>query len=268
MRSAPTRSHDATGAPRNYMAKVLNAIAKAGLITARAGPPAASRSRCRRPTSRSAASSTSSTPFRQSALHARQRTMRSQPPVPRARSVAGSNGARRSPFLTTTIADLLEGRVVTSATRTQWSPSMSPDTRFTRSRRLGWRATLAAAGLIAGVRSPSNRATRHQAREEGRKIVQLRQPSDDVSGQEVAVLTHAPDVPPPITRTHPTRVIVNLEVVEKTLRIADSVQYSGVDVRRRGAGRRSSACVKATWSNCISRTMRRARCRTTSTCTR
>src|ERR1035437_480173 len=41
-----------------------------------------------------------------------------------------------------------------------------------------------------------------------------------------AVLTHAPNVPPPITRTHPTKVIVNLEVIEKTLRLADSVQYA------------------------------------------
>jgi nitrite reductase (NO-forming) len=34
-----------------------------------------------------------------------------------------------------------------------------------------------------------------------------------VSGEEVATLTAPPMVPPPITRTHPTKVIVNLEVI-------------------------------------------------------
>ena len=75
-------------------------------------------------------------------------------------------------------------------------------------------------------RSPCSRATGAGRGKDGRQTVNLRQPSEDVSGQEVAVLTHAPDVPPPITRTHPTKVIVNLEVVEKTLRLADSVEYT------------------------------------------
>ena len=33
---------------------------------------------------------------------------------------------------------------------------------------------------------------------------------------EVAILTHAPDVPPFISRTHPAKVVVNLEVKEVT----------------------------------------------------
>jgi nitrite reductase (NO-forming) len=49
--------------------------------------------------------------------------------------------------------------------------------------------------------------------------------SDEITGQEIAVVTHAPNVPPPITRTHPTRVIVNLETIETVAEIADSVQY-------------------------------------------
>ncbi len=61
---------------------------------------------------------------------------------------------------------------------------------------------------------------------EGRAPFQLRKPSSDVTGQEVAVLTQAPNVPPPITRTHATRVVVNLETVEKNVRIADSVEYT------------------------------------------
>jgi len=47
-----------------------------------------------------------------------------------------------------------------------------------------------------------------------------------VRGQEVAELTAPPRVPKPITRTYATRVIVNLEVVEKTMRLADGVDYT------------------------------------------
>jgi nitrite reductase (NO-forming) len=54
----------------------------------------------------------------------------------------------------------------------------------------------------------------------------VRSPNDAVTGQEVAVLTDAPRVPPAITRRHATKVIVNLDVVEKTARIADSVDYT------------------------------------------
>ena len=48
----------------------------------------------------------------------------------------------------------------------------------------------------------------------------------EVVGQEVAVLTQAPDVPPPITRDHATRVIVNMETVELTKELADGVEYT------------------------------------------
>src|SRR5688572_5068129 len=48
----------------------------------------------------------------------------------------------------------------------------------------------------------------------------------DVQGQEEAVLTNAPAVPPRITRTHPTKVIVNLEVREVIKRLADGVDYT------------------------------------------
>ena len=47
----------------------------------------------------------------------------------------------------------------------------------------------------------------------------------EVQGQEEAVLTDAPNVPPPITRTHATKVIVNLEVQEVEKRLADGVTY-------------------------------------------
>ncbi len=47
-----------------------------------------------------------------------------------------------------------------------------------------------------------------------------------LKGEEIAVLTAAPNVPPPITRSHATKVIVNLETVEKTMRLADGVDYT------------------------------------------
>ena len=50
--------------------------------------------------------------------------------------------------------------------------------------------------------------------------------TDAVQGQEVAVLTDAPHVPPPITRTHATKVIVNLEVQEVVKPLADGVNYT------------------------------------------
>jgi nitrite reductase (NO-forming) len=47
----------------------------------------------------------------------------------------------------------------------------------------------------------------------------------EVQGVETAVLTQAPNVPPPISRKYPTKVIVNLEVKEVTKRLADGVDY-------------------------------------------
>ena len=47
-----------------------------------------------------------------------------------------------------------------------------------------------------------------------------------VTGQEEAVLTDPPNVPPPITRTHATKVVVKLEVQEVVKRIADGVDYT------------------------------------------
>lgn len=46
-----------------------------------------------------------------------------------------------------------------------------------------------------------------------------------VTGEEVAVLTQAPHVPPPIKRKYATKVVVHLEVREVTKRLADGVEY-------------------------------------------
>jgi nitrite reductase (NO-forming) len=44
--------------------------------------------------------------------------------------------------------------------------------------------------------------------------------------EEKAVLTDPPMVPPPITRTTPAKVLVELEVVEKVMQLADGVEYT------------------------------------------
>jgi nitrite reductase (NO-forming) len=61
---------------------------------------------------------------------------------------------------------------------------------------------------------------------------EIRVPSNDlkgidpeVTGLETAVLTQAPNVPPPLTRKHATKVIVNLEVREVVKQLADGVEY-------------------------------------------
>ncbi len=48
----------------------------------------------------------------------------------------------------------------------------------------------------------------------------------EITREERAVLTTAPNVPPPITRDYATKVIVELETVEKTMRLADGVDYA------------------------------------------
>src|SRR3954464_8375407 len=46
-----------------------------------------------------------------------------------------------------------------------------------------------------------------------------------VIGEEIAVLAQAPNVPPPIKRSHATKVIVTLEVKEVVRKMADGVEY-------------------------------------------
>ena len=46
-----------------------------------------------------------------------------------------------------------------------------------------------------------------------------------VEGEEIAVVTQAPMVPPPIKRSHATKVIVTLEVKEVVKKMADGVEY-------------------------------------------
>jgi Rrf2 family protein len=102
---------DATGAPRNYMAKVLNAVAKAGLITSARGP---------------AGGFTLAVPANDVTLGRVVELFDAEPLNPRCMLGSGPcdhdhpcrvheawqavNSARRSPFIHTTLADLLQGR--------------------------------------------------------------------------------------------------------------------------------------------------------------
>ena len=88
----------------------------------------------------------------------------------------------------------------------------------TRMPRIASGALVAALGLLfAGCNAAAPNA--------GTAGVTLLIPSA-VSGEEVATLTSPPNVPPPITRTSPTKVIVNLEVVEKKMKLADGAEYA------------------------------------------
>src|SRR6185503_11220761 len=51
-------------------------------------------------------------------------------------------------------------------------------------------------------------------------------PIEEVRGEEVAVMTSAPHVPPPITRHYPTRVLLDVVVKEHTRQLADGVTYT------------------------------------------
>ena len=64
-----------------------------------------------------------------------------------------------------------------------------------------------------------------EARTRGESAVPTRG-MPEIRGEEKAVLTSAPNVPAPITRDYATKVIVELETIEKTMRLADGVDYT------------------------------------------
>ena len=47
----------------------------------------------------------------------------------------------------------------------------------------------------------------------------------EIKGEEIAVLTSPPNVPPPITRDYATKIIVDLEIIEQEMEIAAGVNY-------------------------------------------
>ncbi len=83
-----------------------------------------------------------------------------------------------------------------------------------------------ASAMVLATASLTGCANADAAPASTKALVSVRTTIEAIEGQEVAVLTNAPNVPPPITRTHPTKVIVNLETTEQTMRLADSVEYT------------------------------------------
>jgi nitrite reductase (NO-forming) len=100
------------------------------------------------------------------------------------------------------------------------------DRRLT-ARQLAAAAALAAAALL-GTATLSGCVGDAEAAPAGAAGVPLRAPTaaDEIVGEEKAVLTAAPNVPPPITRTHATKVVVELESREIVKRLADGVDYT------------------------------------------
>jgi nitrite reductase (NO-forming) len=78
------------------------------------------------------------------------------------------------------------------------------------------------AGLCAvGLTATTSRAAEiNDAKTNSVKVV-----DDSIVGEEIAIVTHAPNVPPPITRKHATKVIVTLEVREVVRKLSDGVEY-------------------------------------------
>ncbi len=83
--------------------------------------------------------------------------------------------------------------------------------------------------LVAGVLIAVHCVDPGAAREPGpapRAAVDRPAVDEKLQGEEKAVLTDAPAVPPPITRKHPTKVIVRLEVKEVVMRLSDGVDFT------------------------------------------
>ncbi len=122
------------------------------------------------------------------------------------------------------MSTLLEQELPAAAPRTPQAP---PPTRAAR-RWTAWLALVLAVGAVVvalfGLRRAPAATTAGAA---GAFAAAIPTPSAPaIRGEERAELTAPPMVPKQITRGYATRVIVELEVVEKTMRMADGVDYT------------------------------------------
>jgi nitrite reductase (NO-forming) len=78
------------------------------------------------------------------------------------------------------------------------------------------RAAVLAAALITGAFTAKSQTNNGAA---------ARPVDPEIQGEETAVLASAPNVPPPLKRKNATKVIVSLEVIEVTKKLADGVDY-------------------------------------------
>ncbi|HEY0670723.1 MAG TPA: copper-containing nitrite reductase [Longimicrobiales bacterium] len=81
-------------------------------------------------------------------------------------------------------------------------------------------------GLITAlfVVSAIGMATLGAGRRDADRTIPVRE-LPDVRGEEIATLTAPPMVPAPIERKHATKVVVNLEIIEKQMKLASGVDY-------------------------------------------
>lgn len=84
-------------------------------------------------------------------------------------------------------------------------------------------AAVAYASFVAGARTSAPEVASNSL--ETRSSAD-RAPFPPVVGEEKAILTSPPHVPPPIQRNHPTKLIVDLEVREQVMEISEGVQYT------------------------------------------
>ena len=79
--------------------------------------------------------------------------------------------------------------------------------------------------VMAGAVMTVDAAAQAQAKK-GKSRPSQSKPTASSSGTIPAVVTDAPFVPPPITRRQPAKVVVELEVNEVNLPMADGVEYT------------------------------------------
>jgi nitrite reductase (NO-forming) len=94
---------------------------------------------------------------------------------------------------------------------------MRPTGKLQRHGPFRWTLASLSAVLLLAVLSGCQKGT-----ESGASSAAFAAPSQIIT----ADLTYAPNVPPPITRTAPARVVVNLEAQEKTAELAPGVTYN------------------------------------------
>ena len=91
-------------------------------------------------------------------------------------------------------------------------------------RNLGLIGAVAGVTLMAATGVALGKAGHERAETSPASIPRPELPA--IRGEETARLTAPPNVPAQITRDYATRVIVDLEVVEKTMRLDDGVEYT------------------------------------------
>src|SRR5215218_346922 len=128
----------------------------------------------------------------------------------------------------TTMSTLLEQEPITTAPRREATPRFDDQPPQKPARTVPWLlvvllAVVAVVSMLGWIARDRNAGAASQGAF-GAPIPVREAPA--IRGQEVAELTTAPNVPRLITRNYATKVIVDLEVVEKTMRLDDGVDYT------------------------------------------